>query len=1437
MRIQKSWASAKSGQALIIVLGYVALITLLVVTLLLIVSFEQNNAHGYFAGAKAQIGESGAAVQIISDLQQQIASGSSLSSGVYTPTAPVNMVPAISGFTTGAGLENLVTVSNSTGTGRASSISTSAPNPEGLYVTNSTWNKMLFLSPKSSTDYTPSSGNFVPPSWIYTAHDGSNPKTWSGNYVAGGSNPVGQRYAFAIYDEGGMLDLNVAGGPVNNAAQPLGGVACLKNSLAYADLTQIPGISSTALSINGVSTPTLSVAQQATVINAIVGWRNHSSSQATGTIASGFTFPNPAVGLTPFDQSIRASTTGYLSVGAFNAGSQQPDSAFTSRQELFSFLNDCFSKVGLSTSNVTFLLQYVSHYSRGLNQPSYAPSASLPAVAASAAGGNDLAGSTQAKVNPSFLTVTVKTAFIRNDGSLAVVGEPLVKSRFPLQRLSWLTYLGPSATRNFTAPSNAPFSSTNPAAGQDYDVYLLETSYGIAPSYLSQGNAAAVYKSFGLSWVQDNRVDINGNPLGGGAMKWVYNHNLPNPAPGLATSPITTVNGASGTPIKTLSQVQLLGREPDFIELLKASITAGSIAKPGTTAGAISTPSGYQNAKDASLDAAIIQLAANIIDQYDTDGVPTCILFNDGTWADGITPAAEEYRGVEDVPYIYEVNGGFMAVQDSNPSTLSSQGSYHDGSVWVLPSPPPTPPAVAGPALTTPGIAAAFQLPIIWDPHAYSTNSAVGPRPFNFRLVAQDAPPYQNGPPALDPNQFFVQSYGRYNTYGGTLQPYQYPGMQWAPAGTAPQQTVSLTPANTELDFQIPTNRLDLFREPTILQKPNVPAGSNLTTGGSHLIRTDPALTPYLNGGSVQPQAVLGGAAMYTNLLLPDNMQYLGIYLGSFPLRWTSSVAGVGTVVYTASIGKVSGGNQSITYRLQAQNPINGLWYTYDEKYTQVTYGGQTNTPNQTPPAVPPINVSDISAPYNDGVVWAGVDPRSGRWGFSANGVAYNAAALYQSSPAIYRWAPGFGGTPAYTNARQAGWAGFPGQFSLASYQNAASQNAIWTNRPDISSGFSFNGPPAALGFVLPGLFRPGVVCQNNANPNAMNSNNRISYGPVGNQSGYNGGEPGTTAIPQYFADPDGVVRRGMSAYLTPDPTVPLTASATPSLIGAASGNPLNLANTYSAAGVATPIAAEAPSRPIVLNRPFESVAEMGCAFSGTPWRNLDFFTPESGNAALLDVFCVADQSTNLTAGVVDLNTRQAPVLQAVLSGSYEDELNHTTAVKGTTGTSSANALATAITKRTSDLTGALGAGSGPFENLTDLVGKWNKTVAAPGGYVDGSQTFVGVSGTQAPQAGSIPVNPPNFSYVLSQDATSTGYTLSQIQRFRESYIRALSAVGQVRVWNLCIDLISQSGRFSPQASGLDQFHIDAESRCLVHVSIDRNTGKVLDEQIEQVNQ
>src|SRR5439155_11028499 len=85
-------------------------------------------------------------------------------------------------------------------------------------------------------------------------------------------------------------------------------------------------------------------------------------------------------------------------------------------------------------------LQYIGTFSRETNAPSFSPSTPAGSTIDYAALAN-----TSTAVNPNFLSRRVTTGFTRFDGTTAVVGEPLVKTRFPLSRLAWITYKGPSA--------------------------------------------------------------------------------------------------------------------------------------------------------------------------------------------------------------------------------------------------------------------------------------------------------------------------------------------------------------------------------------------------------------------------------------------------------------------------------------------------------------------------------------------------------------------------------------------------------------------------------------------------------------------------------------------------------------------------------------------------------------------------------------------------------------------------------------------------------------------------------------------------------------------------------------------------------------------------------------------------------------------------------
>jgi len=300
----------------------------------------------------------------------------------------------------------------------------------------------------------------------------------------------------------------------------------------------------------------------------------------------------------------------------------------------------------------------------------------------------------------------------------------------------------------------------------------------------------------------------------------------------------------------------------------------------------------------------------------------------------------------------------------------------------------------------------------------------------------------------------------------------------------------------------------------------------------------------------------------------------------------------------------------------------------------------------------------------------------------------------------------------------------------------------------------------------------------------------------------------------RYNHDPDGVVRRVMGGYATDTANGGVAAanqSPTPGL-------PLVTGTTAT-----SPVTPAYASRPTILHRPFRSVAELGYVFRDTPWGNINFSFPESGDAALLDVFCINENSdpNGLVAGRVDLNTRQAPVLEAILSGSLLDKDDATNPMLTT---NMAASLATQLVTRTSSTNGV--AGYGPLSSRADLVGTWTNGITTP---------------TAAASALKTTADPNHFYSGFSADIGTVtnvfGTTVALIPRQREAPIRALADIGTTRTWNLLIDLIAQSGRFPANAKTLASFSVEGEKHYWLHIAIDRFTGKVLASQLEVVKE
>jgi len=496
---------------------------------------------------------------INSDLEQEIGAGSTNlgTSGnpFYYPTNAANMLPYLVGSTGSKGMENLLKISSfqslffsggnysGTATSRACAALTTGTSQNGVYLTPALWNQALFL-PVSGTDDTPvlTGTIFTPPNWILVATDGSNPTVWSSVLItsSSNSNPVVGRYAYAIYHEGGLLDANVAGYPSTSTITQ----TAYKPSLAYADLTQI-GLSSTQ-------------------VDMLVAWRNYASIQVPGP-----SFTNPeftAASAANYFEYVLSNSNGYLTPGAA-VYNNQTDQFFTSRQQLINFME---GQLGLTGTSLD-ILNYLATFTRGLNEPSVAPVSGRPVIQQPLSNGGNTAQGLDNEINPAFPTVLVSGTFLRNDGTVALTGQPLVNKRFALNRLVWLTYLGPSATR----ASNADVtSSVNPGpTSMDYDLWQLVHVYGISQSYLQQGTAANIRTYFGLTWAPDN---YSPPPLGSGQTpaqsfhdgeyKWFYNVHLETGenASGQSGSGVAdTGTAGSICRVEDLPNAQT-PREPDF---------------------------------------------------------------------------------------------------------------------------------------------------------------------------------------------------------------------------------------------------------------------------------------------------------------------------------------------------------------------------------------------------------------------------------------------------------------------------------------------------------------------------------------------------------------------------------------------------------------------------------------------------------------------------------------------------------------------------------------------------------------------------------------------------------------------------------------------------------------------------------------------------------
>jgi hypothetical protein len=393
-RQQPKALERRGGAALVIVLAFVVLLAGVVTAYLARARTERQLAHGSFNQSKADQLALSALGIVIGDLKQEIANGSTSTTvnhvTLYTPTAAANVLPQRSGGPGGGPdpIPNLVRRSIQSDpialpgvASRASALS-SAPVPSSSPVRTkkgeinpARWNKHYLIPRPTGTD--PTDTNPIPaftaPDWVFVCEQGPMVLSSPTSSVLG-------RYAYAIYDEGGLLDVNVAGYPPVPSSVPT--QFGLKGFLSFADLT-VPGLSGSAVSD-------------------LVGWRNYASAKPTGSFGS---FILNATSATNYFNFVLSNSNGFLGTGGA-VWNGRTDQMFTSRQMLIAYR----ASTGFSADG----LQYLGTFSRDSNLATWGP-ASIQRVTA---------------------------AFVRPDGSIAQQGEPLFR-RFWLSKLSWLGQNGP----------------------------------------------------------------------------------------------------------------------------------------------------------------------------------------------------------------------------------------------------------------------------------------------------------------------------------------------------------------------------------------------------------------------------------------------------------------------------------------------------------------------------------------------------------------------------------------------------------------------------------------------------------------------------------------------------------------------------------------------------------------------------------------------------------------------------------------------------------------------------------------------------------------------------------------------------------------------------------------------------------------------------------
>jgi hypothetical protein len=344
--------SASKGAALMIVLAFVVLLTGLALAYFTRTTTDRQLAQSSYNDTSADLLARSALDIVVNDFKQDIINNPTVTTANIQPTRYGD-----------ASIPNLIRRSFSGDpTNRTSGVHSTDPSANGRSISRARWNSH-YLIPRLNTgteiDSTPVA-SFIAPDWVLVTAQGPNSAPAPGAVIG--------RYAFAAYDEGGLLDMSLAGFPswlgnpsgnCNPGPTPWLVNVGRKGTVGFADLTAFP----------------YSFPQS----DNVVGWRNYATTQRSGASFGSFNYSTEAdctkqdsygsylldFGDPPFtfdttDQPVPISSYPFTSV-ATDISNVRTDQAFVTRQELL--------KLRSSLQFTQNVLQYMGTFSRERNRP------------------------------------------------------------------------------------------------------------------------------------------------------------------------------------------------------------------------------------------------------------------------------------------------------------------------------------------------------------------------------------------------------------------------------------------------------------------------------------------------------------------------------------------------------------------------------------------------------------------------------------------------------------------------------------------------------------------------------------------------------------------------------------------------------------------------------------------------------------------------------------------------------------------------------------------------------------------------------------------------------------------------------------------------------------------------------------------------------------